>query len=217
MRHRLEKYKQSVGGYGMAVLSKYDVATGVCGHISRFSKDTRAATSVELALVLLPFLALLGATVDTAMLYFRATQLQIVTENVGRMLFINGVERSKEDSKWSDLDHQQFIAKYVCTWQKTGVVEKGTLSKMFDCSKLVMSVQTRAFWRSANMDDDFKVVPQTGRFWVPPENSVAVLRIAYPVNWFFKFLRPSTSSIAQSAGTTQIVVGIFAARVEPAG
>lgn len=192
-----------------------------------FLRDRSANTAVEFGLILFPFIGLFGATIDAALLYYKQTQIQIVTDNVSRLLRVNSVERYAANQEWSELDYAAFIQKYVCTWQKPGGgVEAGTLGKMFDCSKLVMSVQSPAAWSRAYMDADFRVPPQSGRMRLPAGDAIGVVRIGYPVDSYFHFLGKSTSRIATGEnpdGTISgsgikrehALVGVAAFRVEP--
>lgn len=189
-----------------------------------FLRDRKASIAVEFGLIWLPFIALFGATVDVALLYYMDTQLQIVTDNVSRMLRVNSVARFPDNQDWSQLYYNQFIETYVCTWQKNnGVVAPGTLGKMFDCSKLVMLVQSLGQWSRAYMDDDFRIPPQTGRMRLPTGGGIGVVRIGYPIDSYFGFIGRSNSRVTTSEdpdGTRGIrrsnaLVGVAAFRVEP--
>jgi hypothetical protein len=208
----------------MTALRSPDTRRNVFQKLGGFVFDTAATTAVEFGLVLLPFLILLGATVDVAMLYFRATELQMVTERFGREYLVNRIDRfigAKRGDNLSQLDHKELLEKYVCTWKKNrGVVDPGTLSKMFDCDQLILSVASPGSWRRSSMKDDFPIAPQSGRPLIPAENSIAVIRIVYPIDFYFNFLWGITSSmvtntIALEKGKTRVVMGIAAFRVEP--
>lgn len=186
--------------------------------LRQFFKDTAAATAVEFALVLFPFLGLLGATIDAALLHFRASQLQITAEYAARDILVSKIER--DDKGWSLMTNKAFREQYVCTWQKTGVVAPGTLGRMFDCSKVIVRIDNIINWSSSSLDldDDFTKLFDTNRFRVPDPGRIAVLRIVYPVNTFFNFLGRSASSLAQispDARMSNVVMGVTAFRVEP--
>lgn len=207
----------------MQGLRKFLSRLGVAGPGKAFLRDDSAVVSVEAAFILLPFLALLGATVDASMLFFRATQLQVVAENAGRKFLTRGLA--------DGLTYQQFLDQHVCTWKRqNNVVAPGTLGKMFDCSKVLVDIQIPSEWKDADMSDSFVMrssANMSDLISMPQAGEIAVLRIVYPVTTFFGFgipagsssliqqIKTSTDVNMKDPGVTNILLGVAAFRVEP--
>jgi len=173
--------------------------------IGRLLGDSAGSTAVEFGMLAFPLIGLMGATIDAGMLYFRSAQLQMTTESASRNILTKSLS--------SQLTYQQFLDQYVCTWQSAGSVRTGTLGKMFDCSKLIVDIQTPTSWTGADKDNDFTAAQKSGRIPLPLAGQIAVIRIVYPVNQFFGFLGKSRSSLA--GRSSNVVMGVSAFRVEP--
>jgi Flp pilus assembly protein TadG len=173
--------------------------------IGKLITDTAGSTAVEFGFVALPFFGLIGATIDVGMNFFRSAQLQIVTEIAARKVLTNKLD--------SQITYREFIDNYVCTWQATSSVQQGTLSKMFDCSKLILDIRSPSSWTSTDMDNDFNPALETDVIAPPAPGNIAVIRIVYPVKNFFGFLGNSPSRFGGIS--TSVLMGISAFRVEP--
>lgn len=153
--------------------------------------------AVEFAIVLVPFMGLLGAVVQTGVLYFRQSQLQVVLESASRSIMTNN---------FSGGMNGDFVASKICTWTWTGEVAGGTLGRMFDCDKVYISIQKANVWNKDAMVND-TIPSQSNTIEVPGPDEVVVMRIFYPVSPVFSILGGSLGSFAKiEAGQKEINV-----------
>ncbi|WP_442756779.1 TadE/TadG family type IV pilus assembly protein [Methylocystis sp. JAN1] len=185
-----------------------------------FLADIRGTTAIEFAMISVPFLGLLGAIFETGSIYFRTAQLQMATETASRAVLTH--------SAASGMTYQQFIDNNVCTWQASGKVKLGTLSTMFDCSKLLVDIRSPPSWGAADTGNSFYSTPnaRSSVINMPAAGQIAIVRIVYPMTVIFGMLGGGVftgNTIGQiRAGQTQynsawtyMLMGIAAFRVEP--
>ena len=171
-------------------------------------------------MIAVPFLGLIGAIFEAGMVYFNSAQLQTVTELASRSILTN--------TATAGMTYQQFIENSVCSWQKSGVVNAGTLSKAFDCSKIIVSVTSPTGWGTAGVGGSFYLTPQPRNAVValPAPGQVAVVQIAYPMTPVAAILtggaftgqtitRNTNGEIMYNSKLTDMLVGVYAFRVEP--
>lgn len=185
----------------------------------RFLADRNGVTAVEFAMISVPFIGLIGAIFETGTVYFRSAQLQMATEMASRAVLTHSTD--------ANLTYQQFVDKYLCTWQASGAVQRGTLSTMFDCSQLLVDISSPSDWTSASTGNSFTAAPRATNIAMPAAGKIAIVRVAYPTSVIMGFLGGSTlaggSGFSQvRSGQTQnngawsyMIMGIAAFRVEP--
>jgi Flp pilus assembly protein TadG len=103
-----------------------------------FALCRKGATAIEFALVAAPFLALLVATFETALVFFAGHVLDEVTEEASRYILTGQAQQS-------NMTQAQFL-NYVCTGSNTAAL----VSALFNCSKLMVNVQNYSDFASAN-------------------------------------------------------------------
>jgi Flp pilus assembly protein TadG len=175
--------------------------------------------AVEFAMVSVPLLGLISAIFETGLVYFKSQQLQLVTQNASRAVLTHSA---------ANMTYQTFIDTHVCTWQSSGTVAPGTLSKMFDCSKLMVDIRSPANWGAANTSNDFYTSPNSlgSTITMPAANSIAVVRIAYPLSAIASILtggilkgmtlgRLTQGQVSYNGSWTHMLLGVYAFRVEP--
>jgi Flp pilus assembly protein TadG len=96
------------------------------------------ATAVEFALVAAPFLALLVAIIQTALVFFAARVLDEVTEEASREILTGQAQQSNMT--------QSGFASYLCTGSNTSAL----VSALFTCNKFMINVQNYSSFSSAN-------------------------------------------------------------------
>jgi Flp pilus assembly protein TadG len=108
----------------------------------RFARQQDGAAAVEFAIVAVPFLGLLFAILETAMVFFSGQTLEATLASSARLILTGQAQTT--DFKTS--------APATTPWTKeefkTAVCAR--LSSMFDCSKLYVSVDTVANFASAD-------------------------------------------------------------------
>jgi hypothetical protein len=175
---------------------------------------------VEFAMISVPFLGLIGAIFEAGMVFFNSAQLQTVTELASRQILTHSATQG--------IIYQQFIENSVCSWQTSGVVNKGTLSKAFDCSKIIVDISSPIGWSTADVGKGIYITPQprSSAINLPPQGQIAVVRIAYPMTPAAAILtggafsgmtisRNTKGQIMYDGQLTDMLFGVFAFRVEP--
>jgi Flp pilus assembly protein TadG len=97
----------------------------------------KGATALEFALVAAPFLALLVALFETALVFFAGRVLDEVTEEASRYILTGQAQQS-------NMTQTQF-KNYVCTSSNTATL----VSALFNCSNLMVNVENYADFASA--------------------------------------------------------------------
>ena len=187
----------------------------------RFLSNQSGTTAIEFAMIAVPFIGLIGAVFETGSVYFRTSQLQLATEVAGRSVLTRSLA--------AGMTYQDFVNRYVCTWQTTGLVNPGTLGKMFDCSKLLVSITAPTSWGATYDNSFYTSASLASAITLPAAQSVAVIRIAYPVSSVAAILTggafkgqtiaPLHAGQIQWSGNNNawsyMIMGIYAFKVEP--
>jgi len=186
----------------------------------RFLSNQQGSTMIEFAMISVPFLGLIGAIFEAGMVFFNSAQLQTVTELASRSILTH--------TATAGITYQQFIDNSICSWQATGVVNKGTLSKAFDCSKVMVDISSPSGWSVANVGKGFYInpAPRSAAISLPPSGQIAVVRIAYPMSPAAAILtggafsgmtitRNTQGQIMYNGQLTDMLLGVVAFRVEP--
>lgn len=98
----------------------------------RYAGCTRAATAVEFAIIAAPFIALLVAVLQTALVFFASRVLDETAEQASRYIFTG-------QAQTAGMTQTQF-ANFLC--QKS--------STLFTCSNFMINVQNYSSFASAN-------------------------------------------------------------------
>lgn len=106
-----------------------------CKH---FALCQKGATALEFALVAAPFLALLVALFETALVFFAQRVLDEVTEEASRYIMTGQAQQS-------NMTQSQF-ANYICTNNNTATL----VSALFSCSNLMVNVENYSDFASAS-------------------------------------------------------------------
>lgn len=132
------------------------------------------AAAVEFALVALPFLAIIFAMLQGALLFFANAYLETVTEKAGRLILTG-------QAQTQGMSQSQFASK-VC----------GQVVALFKCSSIIIDVNTATDFGSANTGPPTLTYDSTGKltntwqFKPGAQGDVVVVRVMYqwpvPVN-----------------------------------
>jgi Flp pilus assembly protein TadG len=111
-----------------------------------FGLCRKGATAVEFALVATPFLALLVALFETALVFFAQRVLDEVTEEASRYIFTGQAQQAS-------VTQAQF-SNYICTGQTPNSVttsyNPALFTTLFSCNNLMVNVQNYASFAAAN-------------------------------------------------------------------
>ena len=105
-----------------------------------FFRCRKGATAVEFALVAAPFLALLVAILQAALVFFASRVLDEVTEEASRNLMTGQAQQG-------NVTQANFLNNYVCGGSNTSAL----VSALFTCSKIMVNVQNYPDFASANV------------------------------------------------------------------
>jgi Flp pilus assembly protein TadG len=107
-----------------------------------FLRNNKGATAVEFALVAAPFVALLVALLQTALVFFAQRALDEITEDASRYILTG-------QAQTANMTAAQF-ASHVCTGDTTLT---SLVSALFTCSNLMVSAQSYSTFAAASTND----------------------------------------------------------------
>lgn len=177
--------------------------------LTGFTRAQGGSAAVEFAMVALPFLALLFAILETALVFFATQSLEATATDMGRLVMTGQAQTSTSPSDSSKIGYSQTDFKNaVCA----------DLSSLFDCSKVYVSVQTYSSFSTA--DTSTPLDTTTGKMTVDVNNlpfsmgspgSIVVVQLYY--QW------PITVSLLNSGladiGGNRLLVATSVFRNEP--
>lgn len=134
-----------------------------------FALCQKGATALEFALVAAPFLALLVALFETALVFFAGRVLDEVTEEASRYILTGQAQQS-------NMTQSQF-KNYVCTSADTATL----VSALFNCNNLMVNVQNYTDFASANTSSPITngTVTNTWNYSPGSPGSIVVVQIMY--------------------------------------
>jgi Flp pilus assembly protein TadG len=165
-----------------------------------FARREDGAAALEFALVAAPFIALILATVQTALAFFAGQVLESAATDASRMILTGTAQKANMD--------QAGFANAVCS----------KVQALFSCGKLMVDVQTATSFSSANTAAPSLTFDGSGNvtntFQYNPGNpgDVVVMRVMYP--WPV-FLGPLGLSLANQSNNTLLLTATAAFRNEP--
>lgn len=113
-----------------------------------FAFCRNGATAVEFALVAVPFLALLVAMFETALVFFAGRVLDEVAEEASRYIMTGGAQQS-------NMTQAQFIS-YICTGKTntggTTNYNPALVNALFNCNNLMVNIQNYTDFASTNTE-----------------------------------------------------------------
>ncbi len=174
----------------------------------RFRRDERGAAAVEFALVSIPFLALVGAILETALGFFASQNLEIAVSNTARQIYTGQFQGGLAAGTPAD----QALANFKILLCKDRVT-------VFPCSEV--KVDVLALPDNQGIAISGPIDPATGdwragfgsRYQAPEDNRIVVIQAAVAIPAFFSLLNPSTYKASQ--GRSRIIQTAVAFRTEP--
>lgn len=172
--------------------------------LASFIRDCRGVSAVEFGMVIFPFMLLIAGIFEVGLAYFRTAQLQNVAQNAARQLRLNAASATTAKA---------FQDKYVCTSTR----QAGTLGSMFDCSKVVVIINTASSWAGASWgtpSDLAGATTSTSAATMPLPDHVGTVLVIYKAPMLFKSYQQVLGKMPKDA-TTYYPSGKAAFRVEP--
>jgi Flp pilus assembly protein TadG len=171
-----------------------------------FALCRKGATAIEFALVAAPFLALLVATFETALVFFAGRVLDEVTEEASRYILTGQAQQS-------NMTQAQFLT-YVCTSSNTAAL----VSALFNCSKLMVNVQNYSDFASASTTgptltfNSNGTVSNTWNYAPGTPGSIVVVQVMY--QWPI-VLGPLNFNLSNLANGNRLLVSTAVFKTEP--
>ncbi|WP_298955306.1 TadE/TadG family type IV pilus assembly protein [uncultured Methylobacterium sp.] len=173
-----------------------------------FRRDEGGVAAVEFALISIPFLALVGAILETALGFFASQNLEIAVSNTARQIYTGQFQGGLA----AGTSAEQALAKFKILLCKDRVT-------VFPCSDVKVDVLALPDNRGIAITGP--IDPATGdwragfgsRYQAPEDNQIVVVQAAVAIPAFFSLLNPSTYKASQ--GRSRIIQTAVAFRTEP--
>ena len=177
-----------------------DALTGLMpargGLIHRFARDCEAATMVEFALISVPFLGLLFAIFETALLFFTMQSVEAATTEAARH-----VMTGQAQGNGAVTNADQFKTSYLCT--PTAPMVR-ILPSYINCANIVVDVRKATTWTTAATTNAF-FTETTHQYCTGTTSDIIVLRVGYPMPVFLSILAMNNLS---NGGTYKSTAGL---------
>lgn len=161
--------------------------------LRRFFRDTQAATAVEFALVSVPFLGLLFAIFETALVFFTAQGVEAATAEAARKIMTG---QAQGDGAVTNAD--QFRSTYLCP-------TTGSLMPSFvNCNNVIVDVRKASAWSSADLSSSF-FTEANHKYCTGNTSEIVVLRVGYPMPVYLSVLAMNSLAIG---GITKVTAGL---------
>lgn len=176
--------------------------------LRRFGRREEGAAAVEFALVATPFLALLFAIIETALVFFASQSLETAVSDSARLVMTGEAQTTDyktgaaKPGGWNQEDYK----KAVCA----------RLSSLFDCNQLLVSAKAYDTFASADTSSPVK----DGAMTVDPDNlpystggpgSIVVVQLYYKWPIYVSLL----SSNLANLGSDRLLVATSVFKNEP--
>ena len=172
----------------------------------RFALCRKGATAVEFALVAVPFLALLVAMFETALVFFAGRVLDEVTEEASRYILTGQAQQS-------NMSQAQFL-NYVCTGSNTAAL----VSALFNCNNLMVNVENYSDFTSVNATSPTLTfsangkVSNTWNYSPGTPGSIVVVQVMY--QWPI-VLGPLNFNLSNLSNGNRLLVSTAVFKTEP--
>jgi Flp pilus assembly protein TadG len=182
------------------------LAGGATRSSRAFLGNDRGATAVEFALVAAPFLALLVAILQTALVFFASRVLDEVTEEASRYIMTGQAQNGGVT--------QAGFKTYVCTSANTSAL----VSALFTCGNIMVNVQSYVDFASASTTSPTLTfngsgnVSNTWSYNMGNPGDIVVVQVMYqwPV-----VLGPLSFSLANLSNGNRLLVSTAVFKREP--
>jgi Flp pilus assembly protein TadG len=176
--------------------------------LTAFGRANEGVAAVEFAMIGLPFIALMLATFQTAIVLFAAQALESATEIAARQIMTG-------QAQGANLTQAQF-RNLVCPTTSGSTPANTTLPKLIDCSKLIIDVRVASDFKSADTTKNVFTTPSQAQFSPGPANSINVVRVLYQLPPYLTILGGSNNIFGVPSGPmSNVIMGIAVFQTEP--
>ena len=184
--------------------------------LARFVRHEEGATAVEFGAVIGPFLALMFAIIETAIVFFAGQTLETATADSARLI-MTGQQQSATAGKNAADSLADFKAKLCVDNADPTKPNPALLKALFDCSKLIIDVRNYSTFSNASGDNS-KPLDASGnlinnaQFSPGVQGSIVVVRVMYPWPLWVSALG---LNLADMSGGRRLLVATATFRNEP--
>jgi Flp pilus assembly protein TadG len=171
-----------------------------------FALCRKGAAALEFALIAAPFLALLVALFQTALVFFAGRVLDEVTEEASRYILTGQAQQA-------NMTQAQF-QNYLCTGTNTATL----VSALFNCNNLMISVENYSDFSSANVTtptltyNGSGAVSNTWSYSPGTPGSIVVVQVMY--QWPI-VLGPLGFNLSNLANGDRLLISTAVFKTEP--
>lgn len=146
-----------------------------------FRRNSDGVTAVEFAIVSVPFLGLLFAILETALVFFTQQGLEAATADAARVIMTGQSVTGMTVSGTALTSSGTFRSQVMCN---PTIVK--SLPSFINCNNLIIDVRNQSTFASVDLSKTFD--PNTTVFQTGGANCVVVMRIIYPMPVYLSFL-----------------------------
>lgn len=162
------------------------------GLLRRFARNRKGATAVEFSLIAIPFLAMIFAIIETALVFFAGQTLETAAADSARKILTG------QAKDWN----QERFKEEVC----------GRIFGLLDCNKIRVNVQAYSSFSGANMSRPVDANGNIGEAFNPGNaGDVVVARLLYEWPVYVSMLGLNTPGMSNK----RLLVATLAFRNEP--
>jgi Flp pilus assembly protein TadG len=157
-----------------------------------------ASAAIEFAVVAAPFLALLFAIMETALMFLATQTLETAAQNSGRLILTG----QAQNQGYSMASFQQAVC--------------GNVASFFNCNNILIDVRTAQNFSSANTSLPIQNGQLQNNFTFSPGNpgDIVVVRLMYPWPVYVSLLGLS-NALSNMSGNSNLLMATAAFRNEP--
>ncbi len=184
--------------------------------LARFVRQQDGSTVVEFGAVIGPFLGLMFAIIETAIVFFAGQTLETAAGDAARLI-MTGQQQTANAGKTAADSLADFKAKLCADNPDPTKPNPALLKALFDCSKLIIDVRSPSSFSDADFAkpvDGSQNLIDNAQYSPGAQGSIVVVRIMYPwplyVAGGFGFL-----NLADLSGGRRLLVATSTFRNEP--
>jgi Flp pilus assembly protein TadG len=149
-----------------------------------FRRDQDGATAVEFAIIIMPFLGLLFAIVETALAFWSTQVLETAVANAARTIYTGQFQQANPDVATAGERFRQALC-----FDANG---KKQIMVLFDCTSSAVHVDVRRFTPGTSPPDavnsDREINPAAFGYQATAANDIVLVRVAVELPVFVNFI-----------------------------
>lgn len=181
--------------------------------LARFVRHEKGTTAIEFGAVIGPFLGLMFAIIETAIVFFASQTLETATADSARLIMTG-----QQQSTTVNMTPEQKLAEFkkrLCNASPATGEPAPLLKALFDCSKLVIDVRNYSGFSGADFSkpiDGSGNLINSAQFSPGGQGAIVVVRVMYPWQLWVSGLG---FNIADMSGGKRLLVATASFRNEP--